>query len=166
MEKNNKRVSSENDIDLSTISGVACCVLVAIYKKQITDIESVELLKIGFESSIFAGKKPCDERYNQFEFAKELLSITNNNSLLISAFRYLKDKDYLLFDESKRSNIGYSFYNFHLTANGVDLIENSKNNLSGRKNFAKVFNLGVTFNLNNYIKAINIGGGGGASFIG
>lgn len=154
---------SMKKLDLKTISGVACYILIVIYETQLKNIELVEELKIGFETNLLTGKCKSKDYYNNFELAKKLLSITNNTSILISAFRYLKDKDFLVFDESRASNDGYSFHSFYLTANGIDVIEGSKINPLKSKEFARTFNLELSFNVDSIIKANNIVGVGGAA---
>ena len=156
---------NKKELNLKTISGVACYILIVIYETQLKNIELVEELKIGFETNLFTGKCKSKDYYNEFDFANKLLSITNNASILISAFRYLKDKDFLVFDESRASNDGYVFHHFHLTADGIDVIENSKINPLKSKEFAKTFNLGVSFNVDSIIRANNIVGVGGVASV-
>ena len=160
-----KKKIRKNKLDLTKISGTACYILVAFYETQLTNIEYFEDLQIGFKSTLFAGKRINDEQYNKFEFANKLLSITNNISILISAFRYLKDKDLVRFDEQRTSNDRYSFYNFHLTDKGIDIIESSKDNPLIDTNLAKTFNLNLSpkFNFDSLVKANNIVGVGGAA---
>lgn len=165
MDKSTIKQKSKRRLNLETISGVACYILIVIYETQLNNIELIEDLKIRFETNLFTGKCKSKIYYNEFELAKKLLSITTNASILISAFRYLKDKDYLLFDESRASNDGYSFHSFHLTANGIDVIEDSKINPLKSKEFARTFNLGVSFNVDSIIKANNIVGVGGAASV-
>ena len=158
-----KKKTTNSNIDLTTISGVACYILIIIYKTQLNSIESIETLKIDFESNPFSGKEISDAHCNKFELAKELLSITNNTSTLISAFNYLKDKEFLTFTKSNSSNDGYALQNFYLSAKGIDIIENAKTNPLRSKDFARTFNLKISFNINNYIKDNNIVGAGGAT---
>lgn len=165
MKKPTVKRRNKKELNLKTISGVACYILIVIYETQLNNIELVEELKIGFEMSPFAGKCKSKDYYNEFELAKKLLSITNNVSILIGAFRYLKDKDFLVFDESRITNDGYSFHSFHLTANGIDVIENSKINPLKSKEFARTFNLGLSFNVDSIIKANSIVGVGGAASV-
>ena len=162
--KKNQRIKN-NKIKLDTVSGVACNILLVIYATQIKNIEHIEELKIGFKSNLFSGKTLTDDYYNKFELVEKLLAITNNISILISAFQYLKDKDFLRFDKSGLSNESYSFSNFHLTAKGIDIIEDAKNNPLKSREFAKTFNLGLAINIDGVIKANNIVGVGGAASV-
>ena len=89
-----KRIE-KTKLDLTTISGVACCILLNIYKEQLKDIRSVESLRIDFNSNIFTGKY-VDHMNNGDELVIKLVGITKNVSILISAFNYLKDKNLFL----------------------------------------------------------------------
>ena len=159
--RSKKKVKS-NKLDLTKISGMACRILLVLYESQIKNIDLIEELRIGFASNLFTGKHLDNGFYNHSKLVKELLPPKCNYSVFISAFRYLKDKDFLRFDESVMSDDGYLFKNFQLTAKGIDIIENAKNNPLKIKEFSRTFNLNLSFNIDGILKVNNIVGVGGA----
>lgn len=160
--KDRKLWNGRKKLDLTVTSGAACYILLILYENRLKDVESLENLKLGFESNILTGKQYCDDYYNKWPLAQLLSSQFKDVDCLINAFRYLKDKNLLIFEEIDKSYGDYMFCNFHLTADGVDIIEGTKNNLFIRRKFAKIFNLSIFVNIDSLIKVDNIVGVGGA----
>lgn len=155
-----KKRAKMKKIDLSTVSGVAFCVLITIYNSQLRDIESVENLTFSFKSNPLMGKTVMKDGNNPL--LSDILAITEDCSILMNAFYYLKDKNFLAFKENKDLGGDGMFLDFRLLADGIDIIEDAKNNpLRSYKKLGKEFN--INFNVDSFVKAKNIVGVGGVA---
>lgn len=151
-------------LNLDTVAGVACYLLLLFYETKKIDYDSVKNFQIDFEDGVFTGRYIKKE---EGELLKKIIEVTDNISLIMSAFDYLNDKGLLTFKRTITLDYGDSFYDFHLTDKGIDMIEDAKNNPLNNSALAKSFNLNISSRLNfdSFIKANNIVGIGGVASI-
>lgn len=151
-------------LNLDTVAGVACYLLLSFYEIKKVDYDSAKHFQIDFEDNIFTGRYI---REDDDKLLKKIMEITDNISLIMSAFDYLNDKGLLTFERSSTLNYGDSFYDFHLTDKGIDIVEDARNNPLNNSALAKSFNLNISprLNFDSFIKANNIVGVGGAASV-
>jgi hypothetical protein len=106
----------------------------------------------GFEDDVLLRFDHCiaDEKVSlnsNTDLTKDLLKITQNNDVdLYNSLQYLHEKGFIFYKRGLDTG-GESLHNFHVTAQGVDIIEGVDYDEESRNNFNINFNIKLADNV-------------------